>query len=78
MKLETIEQSHYYHIYNRGINGENIFKTEENKRYFLQLFGKYVAQNLLGVFPIFSMLMRRHSINLQDVREAYLKSILKG
>src|SRR5690606_14790092 len=46
MKLETIQQSHYFHIYNRGINGTNIFKTEENKRYFLQLFGKYVAQHV--------------------------------
>jgi len=43
MKLETIEQSHYYHIYNRGINSVAIFNNEENKRYFLQLFGKYVA-----------------------------------
>lgn len=46
MKLEAIEQSHFFHIYNRGINGTNIFKTEENKRYFLQLFGKYVAQHV--------------------------------
>ncbi len=46
MNLETIEQSHYYHIYNRGINGTNIFKTNENKRYFLELFGKYVAPNV--------------------------------
>ena len=46
MNLEIIEHSHYYHIYNRGINGTNIFKTEENKRYFLQLFGKYVASSV--------------------------------
>lgn len=46
MKLETIEQSHYYHIYNRGINGTNIFNNNENKRYFLQLFGKYVSKNV--------------------------------
>lgn len=29
MKLETIEQSHYYHIYNREINGTDFFITEE-------------------------------------------------
>lgn len=32
----------YYHIYNRGNNGENIFHEERNYRYFLQLYLKYI------------------------------------
>jgi len=32
----------YYHIYNRGNNGENIFREERNYRYFLQLYAKYI------------------------------------
>lgn len=43
MKLEQLEKDHYYHIYNRGINGCAIFKTEENKEYFLKLFDKYLS-----------------------------------
>ncbi len=46
MKLEKIERENYYHIYNRGINGATIFKNEENKRYFLQLFGKYLSDKV--------------------------------
>ncbi|EPR72290.1 Coproporphyrinogen III oxidase, aerobic [Winogradskyella psychrotolerans RS-3] len=42
MKLETLEKDHYYHIYNRGINGCNIYNSDENKRYFLELTGKYL------------------------------------
>ena len=42
MKLEVLDKDFTYHIYNRGINGENIFITDENKRYFLQLLGKYL------------------------------------
>lgn len=45
----------YYHIYNRGINGTNIFVAERNYPYFLSLYTKYIlpiadtyAYNLLG------------------------------
>ncbi|TAG53204.1 MAG: hypothetical protein EAZ27_11230 [Cytophagales bacterium] len=32
----------YYHIYNRGINGEDIFKVETNYSYFLNKYAKYI------------------------------------
>lgn len=32
----------FYHIYNRGNNGETIFRTDENYRYFLQLFARHI------------------------------------
>lgn len=33
----------YYHIYNRGVNGENIFFEERNYEYFLKLYEKHLA-----------------------------------
>ena len=42
MKLEVLEKDKIYHIYNRGINGETIFNSNENKRYFLKLYSKYL------------------------------------
>ena len=33
----------YYHIYNRGNNGENIFKQERNYRHFLKLYAKHIG-----------------------------------
>jgi hypothetical protein len=35
MKLEVLERDRYYHIYNRGINGCDIFKNDDNYNYFL-------------------------------------------
>jgi REP element-mobilizing transposase RayT len=35
MKKDIIEPGAVYHIFNRGNNKENIFKVEENYRYFL-------------------------------------------
>jgi len=32
----------WYHIYNRGINGETLYHTEANYQYFLDLLAKYV------------------------------------
>ena len=34
---EPLQLDQYYHIYNRGINGEPLFREERNYRYFLKL-----------------------------------------
>lgn len=40
--VELLEPNRTYHIYNRGINGENIFKEERNYRYFLEKYSQYI------------------------------------
>jgi REP element-mobilizing transposase RayT len=44
MKKNTqkIKCDTFYHIYNRGINGETIFKQERNYHYFLNQYAKYI------------------------------------
>jgi len=42
MKLEPLESSYYYHLYNRGNNKENIFIEDANYLYFLKLVKKYI------------------------------------
>lgn len=42
MKIETLEQGCFYHIYNRGINGTDIFKETDNYKYFLRLYERYI------------------------------------
>ena len=46
MKLEPLQKDFYYHIYNRGINGETIFVEDENKRYFLELVKKHLKDKI--------------------------------
>ncbi|WP_029037959.1 transposase [Salinimicrobium xinjiangense] len=43
MKIEVLEPGNYYHIYNRGNNGERIFFDDANYSYFLQLYEKYIS-----------------------------------
>src|SRR5262245_59442936 len=38
-----LEYRHYYHIYNRGVNRQNIFFEEQNYHYFLKLYVKYIV-----------------------------------
>jgi len=40
--LDTLEPGRYYHIYNRGINGCDLFTEENNYAYFLNLYEKYI------------------------------------
>ncbi|WP_281336327.1 hypothetical protein [Flavobacterium eburneipallidum] len=42
IRNEILESYTYYHIYNRGINSENIFSTKENYLFFLKKFAAYV------------------------------------
>jgi putative transposase len=39
---KLLEPEKYYHIYNRGVNGENIFFEERNYHFFLQKYTQYV------------------------------------
>ena len=38
-----LEPGNYYHVYNRGINGEPIFREERNYPYFLELYAKHIS-----------------------------------
>ncbi len=40
--LATLEENTYYHIYNRTNNRELLFRSDENYRYFLKLYTKYL------------------------------------
>lgn len=41
--VEPLFPETFYHVYNRGINGENIFKQERNYAYFLQRYAYQIA-----------------------------------
>ena len=40
---EQLEYEKYYHIYNCGVNGCNLFNEPENYSYFLDLYDKYIS-----------------------------------
>ena len=43
MEKEILEFGHFYHIYNRGNNKDDIFFEEDKYRYFLKLLLKYIS-----------------------------------
>jgi putative transposase len=45
MEIEIIEPGNYYHIYNRGINREEIFIEDEHYFKFLSLCKKYIPRS---------------------------------
>ena len=44
IRLENLEPDCFYHIYNRGINGEKIFEEEENYFFFMKKVFEYLNE----------------------------------
>ncbi len=46
MDIQPLMEGEYFHIYNRGVNGEDIFKEQRNYHYFLQQYIIYCSDVL--------------------------------
>ena len=40
--MKPLQHGNYYHVYNRGIDGCDIFRENTNYEYFLKLYEKYI------------------------------------
>ena len=40
--FQPLENGKYYHIYNRGINSDILFKENDNYEYFLRLYDTHI------------------------------------
>lgn len=74
MKHTPFLPGHYYHIFNRGNNKENIFRETRNYHYFLKLMNIY----LLPISKIFSYCLLRNHFHIllqikqtEDLPESY-------
>jgi REP element-mobilizing transposase RayT len=66
MYIQPLIEGQYFHIYNRGVNGENIFKEQRNYYYFLQQYFAYCSD----VFETFAYaLLKNHFHLLLYVKE---------
>lgn len=74
-RTTPIEANHFYHIYNRGINGENIFKSNRNYMFFL----KKIFEHLTPVCDIYAYcLMPNHFHLLVKIKADFeLESLVK-
>lgn len=41
--MQSLQYGKYYHIFNRGNNREDLFRTPDNYSYFLRLYEKYIS-----------------------------------
>lgn len=60
MFIQPIVEGDYFHIYNRGVNGEDIFKEQRNYNYFLQQYIFYCSD----VFETFSYTLLKNHFHL--------------
>ncbi len=66
MYIQPLIEGQYFHIYNRGVNGEDIFKEQRNYYYFIQQYIAYCGD----VFETFAYaLLKNHFHLLVYVKE---------
>jgi putative transposase len=46
MQIQPLLEGQYFHIYNRGVNSENLFKEKKNYSYFLEQYIHYCSDVL--------------------------------
>lgn len=75
IRTTSIEADCFYHIYNRGINGEHIFKSDRNYLFFL----KKISEFLIPVCDIYAYcLMPNHFHLLVRIKSDFeLNSLVK-
>jgi putative transposase len=56
----------YYHIYNRGVNHQEIFRSEENYRFLLGRVKKYIVLNQMAMIAYCLMPNHYHFLLRQD------------
>ena len=60
---------HYYHIYNRGVARQPIFREEENYHFLLRLVKRYVDELQIAVIAYCLMPNHYHFLVRQDAQE---------
>ena len=69
-EIVPLERGKYYHLFNRGINGENIFREERNYIFFLEKWKTYLSP----VFETFAYcLLKNHFHFLIRIKEEEIK-----
>ena len=58
--IEPLEEGNTYHLFNRGVNGTNIFKEKRNYEYFLKKYDEYCSP----VFETFAYSLLRNHFHL--------------
>lgn len=66
MHIQPFTEGEYFHVYNRGVNGEDIFKEQRNYYYFLQQYIFYCS-DVLEIFAY--ALLKNHFHLLVYVKE---------
>jgi putative transposase len=44
IRIQNLEPDHFYHIYNRGIDGDIVFQENDNYLFFMTQFLKYLSK----------------------------------
>lgn len=64
--IESLEHGNYYHIYNRAINNEDLFRSDDNYLHFLHLYKKYI-ENIADTYAW--CLLKNHFHVLVRIKE---------
>ena len=73
--IESLEEENVYHIYNRGINSEDIFKAKDDYYKFLEKYKEYCS----GILETYAYaLLKNHFHFLVKVREKIFETRRNG